>query len=234
MKAVFMIFSHENMEMSRVSFFKKIILFILVIFSLAFYSTFAGAAKNSEIGAFQEWAIIDGFRSARFGSSERAVLSAVKKDFMIKDKDISRVVNQNEKTVTLSIDVNDLLVGSGPSKIFYIFGYKSKKLIHVNVVWGRSVQQKPNAEAVVSTANQLRNYFAQKKYQKNGFALNAQLGEGTILVFQGKDQKGRAARLLLNNPKNKDGKVGDSISLTLSYIEKPENPDVYKIKDGDF
>ena len=29
-------------------------------------------------------------------------------------------------------------------------------------------------------------------------------------------------------------KVGDSISLTLSYIEKPENPDVFKIKDGDF
>ena len=69
---------------------------------------------------------------------------------------------------------------------------------------------------------------------KNGFALNAQLGEGTILVFQGKDQKGRAARLLLNNPKNKDGKVGDSVSLTLSYIEKPENPDVFIIKEGDF
>jgi len=220
--------------MSRVIFFKKIILFILVPFGLAFSPTFAEAAKNSEIGASQEWAIIDGFRSARFGSSERAVLSAVKKDFMIKDKDVSRVVNPNEKTVTLSIDVNDLLVGSGPSKIFYILGYKSKKLIHVNVVWGRPVQQKPNAETVVSTANQLRNYFAQKKYQKNGFALNAQLGEGTILVFQGKDQKGRAARLLLNNPKNKDGKVGDSISLTLSYIEKPENPDVFKIKDGDF
>ena len=220
--------------MSRVSFLKKIILFVLVIFSLAFFSTFAEAAKNSEIGASQEWATIDGFRSARFGSNEMAVLRAVKKDFMIKDKDISRVVNQNEKTVTLSIDVNDLLVGSGPAKIFYILGYKSKKLIHVNVLWGRLGQQKPNAEAVVSTANQLRNYFAQKKYQKNGFALNAQLGEGTILVFQGKDQKGRAARLLLNNPKNKDGKVGDSISLTLSYIEKPENPDVFKIKDGDF
>ena len=220
--------------MSRVSLLKKIILFVLVIFSLVFFSTFAEAAKNPEIGASQEWATIDGFRSARFGSSERAVLSAVKKDFMIKDKDVSRVVNPNEKTLTLSIDVNDLLVGSGPSKVFYILGYKSKKLIHVNVVWGRPVQQKPNAEAVVSTANQLRNYFAQKKYQKNGFALNAQLGEGTILVFQGKDQKGRAARLLLNNPKNKDGKVGDSISLTLSYIEKPENPDVFKIKDGDF
>ena len=144
------------------------------------------------------------------------------------------MVNSNEKTVTLSINAKDLLTGSGSSKVFYILGYKSRRLIHVNVVWGRPIEKKPNAEKVVSTANQLRNYFAQKRYQKNGFALNAQLGEGVILVFQGKDKKGRAARLLLSNPKNKDSKAGKNITLTLSYIETPEDPDVFKIKDGDF
>ena len=93
----------------------------------------------------------------------------------------------------------------------------------------------PNAEAVVATANQLRNHFVQKKYQKKGFALNAQLGAGVILVFQGKDRKGRAARLLLSNPKSEgDKKAGENIALTLSYIEKPEDPDVYRIKEGDF
>ena len=169
-----------------------------------------------------------------FGYKEGDVFSAIKKDFKINKKDVSRVINQQEKTVTLGIDTKDLLAGSGPSKIFYILGYKSKRLIHVNVTWGRPIQKKFNPQAVVSTANQLRNYFAQKKYQKNGFALNAQLGEGVILVFQGKDKKGRAARLLLSNPKNKDGEAGENISLTLSYIEKPEDPDVFKIKDGDF
>jgi hypothetical protein len=93
----------------------------------------------------------------------------------------------------------------------------------------------PNAEAVVATANQLRNHFVQKKYQKEGFALNAQMGEGIILVFQGKDRKGRAARLLLSNPKLEgDKKAGENIALTLSYIKKPEYPDVYRIKAGDF
>ena len=220
--------------MSGMNFVKKVNLLLFVVLSVVSFPIIAESAKSPEIGASQEWATIDGFRSAKFGSSERVVLGAIKKDFRVKGKSISRVVNPNEKTVTLSIDVNNLLAGSGPSKVFYILGYKSKKLIHVNVVWGRPIQQKPDAEAVVSTANQLRNYFAQKRYQKNGFALNAQLGEGTILVFQGKDKKGRAARLLLNNPKNKNGKVGDSISLTLSYIEKTANPDVFKIKDGDF
>ena len=220
--------------MFKINSMKQVVLFALIIFCVVLFSTIAGAAKNPDTGASQEWAAIDGFRSARFGYKESDVLRAIKKDFRINKNGVSRVVNQQEKTVTLGIDVKDLLAGSGPSKVFYILGYKSKRLIHVNVTWGRPIQKKPNAEAVVSTANQLRNYFAQKKYQKNGFALNAQLGEGVILVFQGKDQKGRAARLLLSNPKNKDGEAGENITLTLAYIEKPEDPDVFKIKDGDF
>jgi hypothetical protein len=222
------------MEISNDNFLKKIKLFFLLFLFSFFFSIIAEAAKIPNTSVSQEWATIDGFRSAKFGSSESSVLKAVKKDFKVKRNSISRVVNPSEKTVTLGIDVNDLIGGSGPSKVYYIFGYKSKKLIHINVVWGRPIQQKPNAKVVVSTANQLRNYFSLKKYQKKGFALNVKLGEGKILVFQGKDQKGRVARLLLTNPINKDGKVGDNISLTLSYIEKPESPDVFKIKDGDF
>ena len=226
-KYIYLFIAQEKMPMPRVKSIKQLVHVALFIFSLTLFLTVTEAAISTDTGTSQEWASIDGFRSAKFGFNESEVFKAINKDFRVKKKNVSRLVNSNEKTVTLSIDVKDLLVGSGSSKIFYIFGYKSKKLIHVNVVWGSPVQKKPNAEAVISTANQLRNYFAQKRYQKNGFALNAQLGEGTILVFQGIDQKGRAAVLLLNNPKNKDGKVGDSISLTLSYIEKPESPDVF-------
>ncbi len=222
------------MQMLKINSMKQVVRFVLIIFFVVLFSRMAGAAKGPVTGASQEWAVIDGFRSAKFGYKEDDVLRAIKKDFKINKSGVSRVINQQEKTVTLGIDIRDLLAGSGPSKVFYILGYKTKRLIHVNVTWGRPIQKKPNAEAVVSTANQLRNYFAQKKYQKNGFALNAQLGEGVILVFQGKDKKGRAARLLLSNPKNKDGEAGENITLTLAYIEKPEDPDVFKIKDGDF
>ena len=224
----------EIMQMLKINSMKQVVLFALIIFCVVLFSRMAGAAKTSDKGAFQEWAVIDGFRSAKFGYKEGDVLRAIKKDFKINKSGVSRLINQQEKTVTLGIDVKDLLAQSGPSKVFYILGYKSKRLIHVNVIWGRSILKKPNAASVVSTANQLRNYFAQKKYQKNGFALNAQLGEGVILVFQGKDKKGRAARLLLSNTKNKDGEAGENITLTLAYIEKPEDPDVFKIKDGDF
>lgn len=215
--------------------FKSIILILSLIFSGVFFMGTGLAKPESGVGTSQKWAVVNGFRSSQFGMNERDVIKAIKSDFGIAKKQISRKVHPNEKTITLGIKVSKLLPESGPAKIFYILGYKTRRLIHINVIWGRPVMKDPNAEAVVATANQLRNHFVQKKYRKEGFALNAKLGEGLILVFQGKDRKGRAARLLLSNPKSEgDKKAGENIALTLSYIERPEDPDVYRIKEGDF
>ena len=214
---------------------KPIVLFLFLIFSAVLFAGTGLAKSESGAGTSQKWAVVSGFRSAQFGMNERDILKAIRNDFGLEKKQVSRQVHPNEKTISLEIKVSKLLPESDPAKIFYILGYKTRRLIHINVIWGRPVMKDPNAEAVVATANQLRNHFVQKKYRKEGFALNAQLGEGLILVFQGKDRKGRAARLLLSNPKSEgDKKAGENIALTLSYIEKPENPDVYRIKDGDF
>ena len=94
------------------------------------------------------------------------MLKAIKKDFGIGKNQVSRKTHPNEKTVTLGIQVDKLLPESGPAKVFYIMGYKSKRLIHINVIWGKPFTLKPYAEAIVATANQLRNHFAQKKYKK--------------------------------------------------------------------
>ena len=214
---------------------KPIVIILSLIFSGVFFIGTGLAKPDSGTGTSQQWAVVNGFRSAQFGMNERDLIKAIRGDFGIGKKQVSRQIHPNEKTITLGISVSKLLPESGDAKVFYILGYKSKRLIHINVIWGRPVMKNPNAEAVVATANQLRNHFMQKKYQKEGFALNAQLGEGVILVFQGKDRKGRAARLLLSNPKSDDDKkTGENIALTLSYIEKPEDPDVFRIKDGDF
>jgi len=219
--------------MLRVSF-KKIIFFIVVLLYGVIFSTILNASITTNSGVSQQWAVIDGFRSAKFGFNERSVYNAIKKDFKVNEINVSRVVHPTQKTVTLGINVKGLLAGSGPSKVFYVFGYKSKKLIHISVVWGSSVEDQPDAEAIISTSNQLRIYFSQKKYQKNEIAFNRQLADGTILVFQGKDKKGRLARLVLNKPIDRDGKAITNIDLTLSYIEKPGNLDIFEIKDGDF
>ena len=214
---------------------KPIVIFLSLMVGGLFFTGTSFAKSDDRTSASQKWAVVNGFRSANFGMKERDVLKAIKKDFGIGKNQVSRKTHPNEKTVTLGIQVDKLLPESGPAKVFYIMGYKSKRLIHINVIWGKPITKKPNAEAIVATANQLRNHFAQKKYQKEGFALNAPLGEGVILVFQGKDRKGRAAKILLVNPKAEgDKKVGANIALTLSYIEKPMDPDVFRIKEGDF
>ena len=214
---------------------KPIVLFLFLIFSAVLFAGTGLAKSESGAATSQKWAVVSGFRSAHFGMNERDILKAIRNDFGLEKKQVSRQVHPNEKTISLEIKVSKLLPESDPAKIFYILGYKTRRLIHINVIWGRPVMKDPNAEAVVATANQLRNHFVQKKYRKEGFALNAILGEGLILVFQGKDRKGRAARLLLSNPKSEgDKKAGENIALTLSYIERPEDPDVYRIKEGDF
>ena len=223
------------MKIPRFNQVKPIVIFLSLMVGGLFFTETSFAKSDDGTSTSQKWAVVNGFRSANFGMKERDVLKAIKKDFGIGKKQVSRKTHPNEKTVTLGIQVDKLLPESGPAKVFYIMGYKSKRLIHINVIWGKPVTKKPNAEAIVATANQLRNHFAQKKYQKEGFALNAPLGEGVILVFQGKDRKGRAAKILLVNPKAEgDAKVGENIALTLSYIEKPMDPDVFRIKEGDF
>ena len=223
------------MKILRFNQVKPIVIFLSLMVGGLFFTETSFAKSDDGTSTSQKWAVVNGFRSANFGMKERDVLKAIKKDFGIGKNQVSRKTHPNEKTVTLGIQVDKLLPESGPAKVFYIMGYKSKRLIHINVIWGKPITKKPNAEAIVATANQLRNHFAQKKYQKEGFALNAPLGEGVILVFQGKDRKGRAAKILLVNPKVKgDTKVGENIALTLSYIEKPMDPDVFRIKEGDF
>ena len=188
---------------------KLMVVLLSLILSGVFFTGTVLAKPDEGTGTSQKWAVVNGFRSAQFGMKEKDVIKAIKNDFGVGKNQVSRKVHPNEKTVTLGIKIKKLLPESGTAKVFYILGYKSKRLIHINVIWGKPVTKNPNTESVVATANQLRNHFAQKKYQKEGFALNAQLGEGIILVFQGKDRKGRAARLLLSNPKaEKDKKTG--------------------------
>ena len=64
---------------------------------------------------------------------------------------------------------------------------------------------------------------------------HARLNDGSVLIFRGKDQNGRMVLLRLSNlqpTKKKDGEM--KISLTLSYIEKPDQPDAFQLKENDF
>ena len=64
---------------------------------------------------------------------------------------------------------------------------------------------------------------------------HARLSDGSVLIFRGKDQKGRMAILRLSNPQPNTKKDDElKSSLTLSYIEKPDKPDAFQLKENDF
>jgi hypothetical protein len=100
---------------------------------------------------------------------------------------------------------------------------------------GHPVDTDSTPQQIVDSGNLLGNHFFKKRYQENGLVAHAILSDGSVLIFRGKDQKGRMALLRLSNPQQNSKKDDDlKINLTLSYIEKPEQPDTFQLKKDDF
>jgi hypothetical protein len=177
---------------------------------------------------------VTGFRSAHFGMDEKKILKAIYRDFKIPKSKIKRQIHAKERTRSYEISVTNLLPESGPSRIFYIFGHKSKKLIQVNLVWGKPVTDSPDAKSIVDTANQLRDHFMQKNFPEKGRRINTLLPDGSVLVFRGQDNRGRLTTLLLMNPEIEGSGKNKNISLRLSYIENPNSPDIFRVGANDF
>ena len=101
------------------------------------------------------WADIKGFRSAKFGMNEKSVYRAIATDFKLAKSKVKKTTNAKEHTTGLEIIVPDLFATGGTAKVGYVFGYKSKKLIHINVLWGRGAAENIDGQSVVNTANLL-------------------------------------------------------------------------------
>jgi hypothetical protein len=182
---------------------------------------------------------IEGFRQARFGMSEEQVRQAIRKDFPAAAAKLTTAVHPSEKTIVLSLSVTELLPHTGNARISYILGYRSKKLTQVNIVWA-SDGTEAGDEAVVDTANALRDYFTTENFKPGSVVVNHQLPAGAILVFRGSDDQKRTVLLLLSGraasarSEEKKAPKTPPLTLELSYIEDPEHPDIFKIGKGQF
>ena len=223
--------------------FVAAILKLVLIGTLAIFTSGAGlfSSKSGELATdktiknTKPWANIDGFRSAKFGMKMEEVKQAIVKDFGIFDSKIDTISHPTEQTQSLGVSIDQLLPKSGKSRVVYVFGYQSNLLMQVNILIGHGVDKSVTAQQVVNSGNLLGNHLLRKRYQDDGLVAHARLNDGSILIFRGKDQKGRMVLLRLSDPQpsNKDNE-GLRISLNLSYIEKPGQPDIYQLKEGDF
>jgi hypothetical protein len=166
--------------------------------------------------------------------NEKQVLRAIAKDFKISKNKVKRSIHTEAKTTSFILRLSRLMEVGGPADIVYILGYKSKKLVQVNIDWGAGVTKNFDPGDVVYAANLLRNHFGKRRYKKDGFLINANLKNGTVVLCRGKDKKDRMVFLRLKNPKTKESEdkkdAGKNLTLKLSYMLDPNNPDMFKAK----
>lgn len=184
---------------------------------------------------------VDGFRSAKWGMTEAQVKAAIKADFNIAEDKLKSSENLAEKTQVMTITAPDVLEGAGTAQISYIFGYSSKKLIQVNLLWSTALDQQATPEKIVAAADQLRVLLLGEGYDPQTVTANAKMADGSILVFQGQDADKHTTLLRLATgtvtPTDKDGKPGKPVAvatLSLSYILEAREPDIFRLKKGSF
>ena len=185
---------------------------------------------------------VEGFRSARWGMTEAQVKAAIQKDFNIPVDKERAEENPSERTSVLSVTVNDLLEGAGKARISYTLGYTTKKLIQVDIIWGTTIDLQAKPERIVAAANQLRTLFLNSGYDRETVVSNLATADGSIIVFRGQDADKHMTLLrLVSTPaptaakqRGKTESAGPAVVLLLSYSLDPRNPDVYRLKKGQF
>jgi hypothetical protein len=202
-------------------------IFLLNFVTIGFAAELKPTISNSEAKALikKKWATIEGFRSAKFGMKEKKVFNAISKDFQRSRKQVKRHVHPIQKTTALIIRDSKLMEIGGVADIVYLFGYNSKRLMQINIDWGEGVIENYDPQKVILAAELLRRHFIKKKYQKKSYAVNQKVNDTNIIVFRGKDKKGRSIFLRLKYPKVKKGKT-EKVTLKLSYIFNREKPDI--------
>lgn len=176
---------------------------------------------------------LEGFRSATFGMTEQEVRNAIRKDFNLSDGKVKVEENASEKTRALTVTIPDLLPDAGPARIGYILGYKSKRLIQVNLLWGTPVAADTRPAKLRGAAEALGRYFLGLGFPRENVIANARLKDGTWVIFQGADAEKHTAVVRFAESPAKDGKPAAAM-MTLFYIENPDHPDVYRIARGAF
>lgn len=185
---------------------------------------------------------VTGFRDVRFGQSEQDVRALIVKTLNVKASEIVSTTNPVEGTGVLTVKAASLDPGPGPARIAYIFGHSSKKLIQVNVIWGEEAPQ--SVDAVVAAGTRLQRYFSEFSWKKDAARAGIPVGENTIILFAGDDEKKGSVRLVIDGVKyqvQRDGNQAASSpepkgppKLMINYIVDRERPDIAKIEKGKF
>ena len=187
---------------------------------------------------------VTGFRSAHFGMDEAQVKAAIQSDFSVKAEDIKVTPNAMERTTALVISLPSLEPGPGPASVVYILGYKSKKLVQVNLVWTQAGEAGASDGGPYLVAGmQHANYFNGFTWRDGNVTLTAPAGANRLLVFGAEDARTGAVQVVAEGitfDRKADGRIeavpqaAATITLRVAYIANLATPDVFRIEPGRF
>ncbi|WP_158817526.1 hypothetical protein [Methylocapsa sp. S129] len=193
------------------------------------------AASVGATPAADAVAEVKGFRSALFGMAEADVRAAAAKDFAISPDAIKSGQNAIEHTQVLTLKAADVLPEGGSAEVAYVLGYKTKKLIQVNISWSKATDDKLTPERLTANAETLRAYFLGAGYKADTIVNNAPMNNG-VLLFRGADSSGRTTALLLQGSftGDKEQRTLSPTNVNLFYLADAKNPDIYRVQPGKF
>lgn len=183
---------------------------------------------------------ITGFRSATFGMGVEAVRAAIQRDFALAPAAIRELHNTREATTVLSITLPSLQPGPGAAQVSYIFGARSRRLMHVNVVWSTGDNPtEDEREAIAIAGMQLLRYFTERQWKPDGKITGLMSTPGEVLLFAGIDPADAGVELLVQGvaAKAADGSTtvpSGPATLKLAYMERMGQADVIRVEDGAF
>jgi hypothetical protein len=182
--------------------------------------------------------VIDGFRSAHFGMTEAEVRKAIEADFKLTGSAVKPSDNPVERTHVLSVTVPDLVPDSGKATIDYVFGFKSQRLIEVNLAWSAATDPANKPTTLLHTGATLQAYFQGETFPPGQSVANAMLANGALLLFRGTDPAAHTVVLLLSGPVKQDTKEHKAqmtpTVLSLVYAADAVHPDVFRLQKGAF
>ena len=209
--------------------------------TFAFMLTLLFFTPHAMSQAVAEAAKVDGFRSAKFQMTEDQVRQAINADFKITAAKIEKQIDNATKAAVLKISVPELLPERGTAQVTYTFGYKSGKLIQVDIVWSQAIDSAMTHEQMLAAQANLRQYLSERGFAKNKTVVNAATDRPNVVVFfRGEDDLGRVVALVGRfkmDPKLEAGKqvLGDQPeAIILTYVLNPKAPDIYRIEPGKF
>lgn len=116
-------------------------------------------------------------------------------------------------------------------------------MIQINVIWGEDAKP-AEANAIIGAGTRLARYFEGFTWRQDTTRIGIPVGDNTVVLFAGEDEKKGAVRVLVDGIKYQLNREGDQTSsspepkgppkLIINYIADRDNPDIATIEPGKF